>query len=387
MKINPCYTLCKIENTCYLLPFGQGIADHSRGVRINESGAFLWKLLPNVTDRKELEEHFYSYYHAENEEEQAILAKDLDGFLFLLTSLGIITYDWEQTVSDSLPSIYLQIGPLCLHLIGDDRTFPKEFKAFQTTPQAMVHLTIELRTVNPPISENGSLLIRNEELSIWEQSDHYRILFPSSRLLTEARLKKDGSFACIYHEPSYTEELTTSLFHAIRLLYLYTARMHGCYALHSSSIRYHEKAWLFSGHSGMGKSTHTSLWQELFDTPVLNGDLNLLAFKDNEPVVYGIPWCGTSGIFVTDTFPLGGIILLARSEQDSCEELSPDKKALLILQRLISPAWTKEMLEQNLQFTSLLSQRIDVCRLKCTKNPSAARTMKCWIDNHIFQKE
>lgn len=130
----------------------------------------------------------------------------------------------------------------------------------------------------------------------------------------------------------------------------------------------------------MGKSTHTKLWNTLFDTPLLNGDLNLLAFCDGKPVIYGIPWCGTSGISDCKTYPLGGIILLSQAEQDECVELSADQKTLLIMQRLISPAWTASMLEENLAFTSRISKQIAVCRLKCTKNPSAAHTMKQWID-------
>ena len=36
----------------------------------------------------------------------------------------------------------------------------------------------------------------------------------------------------------------------------------GMFALHSASLLYLEKAWLFSGPSGMGKSTHTALWKK-----------------------------------------------------------------------------------------------------------------------------
>ena len=74
-------------------------------------------------------------------------------------------------------------------------------------------------------------------------------------------------------------------------------------------------------------------------TPFLDGDLNLLAFEDGKPVVKGIPWCGTSGIFTTETYPLGGIILLARDKTNHVEELSYQHQVLGIQMRFISPKW------------------------------------------------
>lgn len=53
---------------------------------------------------------------------------------------------------------------------------------------------------------------------------------------------------------------------------------------------------------------------------------------------------------------------------------------LHILQRMISPAWTKELLLRNLHFSEALAPLIFSCRLYCTKEPSAARTLKAAID-------
>lgn len=381
MNRNPNYTLCKINGISYLLPFGQGIADFNHGIQINESGVFIWNTLQEVTDRKELLTRLLSHYQAE-EADIPLLTQDLTSFLFLLEALGIVTEDWKQPAPTNMPSKYIQIGPLSLRLIGPSDAFSEAFQPYQITECTNPDLTIELRNGFLPTTENGTLLLQNEELHVWEQTERYRLLFPSSSQLTEAYLSKDGTFACIYQEPPYTENFVTELFHAIRFFYLYTATKHGCYALHSASILYEKKAWLFSGPSGMGKSTHTNLWQQLFDTPILNGDLNLISLSEGNPILYGIPWCGTSGLSNPGTYSLGGIVLLKQAKQDKCLELSEDKKALLVMQRLISPSWTASMLQNNLDFTSKLAKVIDICQLQCTKEASSAYTIKKWIDKN-----
>ena len=44
------------------------------------------------------------------------------------------------------------------------------------------------------------------------------------------------------------------------------------------------------------------------------------------PIVYGMPWCGTSGVASTKSYPLGGIVLLGRSDNDHFESLTNDQK-------------------------------------------------------------
>ena len=169
-----------------------------------------------------------------------------------------------------------------------------------------------------------------------------------------------------------------------------------------SSILYRDQVWLFSGHSGMGKSTHTNLWKEQFGTEIINGDLNLIGWSNSEqtnigqsvdkpgskghPIVYGMPWCGTSGIASTKSYPLGGIVLLGRSDNDHFESLTNDQKIVRVMQRMISPVWTEDMLETNLKCAAKLAKEVPIYYLLCTKEPSAAYVMKARIDKEDAQQ-
>ena len=193
-------------------------------------------------------------------------------------------------------------------------------------------------------------------------------------------IARDGGHVIFYYQMTNCDLLQYELFHAMRIGFLYLAAGHGMYAIHSASLLYQGQAWLFSGPSGTGKSTHTNLWNRCYGTPILNGDLNLLARQNAHPVICGIPWCGTSGICETDIRPLGGITLLRQDRTNRIYPLSEDQKLLGIQQRMISPFWTGDMLLSALSFIESILPEISVYRLGCTVSEEAADVMKHAID-------
>lgn len=382
MRRNASYTLTEIAGVPYLLPYGQMIADHKPGIRLNETGIFLWKLLEQERSIEELVRLCAESYDITDSQELQELATDIKEFVTGLCQRDILV---ENTLAPYPFTYekYLNIAGLTTRLIGPEEAFSHQFEAFYTDPCDKINQTIRIHIGDPGIKPNGSVLLRNEELVVMEQAENYVLLFPTSGKIQEASLSKNGKVVEIYCMPPYTDLFREELFHAIRLVWLYLAQKHGMMAIHSASILHQGKAWLFSGSSGTGKSTHTNLWNKHWGTPIFNGDLNLLSIENGQPVIHGIPWCGTSGISDTGSHPLGGIVLLKRAPTDYVEEMTADRQALSVMNRFISPLWTKDMLRQNLTFATTLSEKILVCQLNCTKEPSAAKTMKAYIEEHL----
>ena len=448
------YCLKEIAGVHYLLPYGQKVADQRKGIVLNETGVFLWnELKTSMMDdalAEKLVHHYSSDGEAANETQDEIqdqtqdkiknqvqdqIRQDVKQFVQELLSLGILQECLRPCCAedaDDVTCVYptkepfvgcLEIAGMRIALYGSRELISSQLDAFlkdcssaqekskselQTESQIKmqikmpVQMQIEILQQTPPFHPNGKTLIRNEELVVCENEQGYIILFPSMNQIREAHMTSDGRFAQIYVNGLDKEKTKEELFHAIRHFFLFFAQRQGFFAIHSASILYRDQVWLFSGHSGMGKSTHTNLWKEQFGTKIINGDLNLIGWSNGEqdnigqsvnkpsskgkPIVYGMPWCGTSGIASTKSYPLGGIVLLGRSDNDHFESLTNDQKIVRVMQRMISPVWTEDMLEANLECAAKLAKEVPIYYLLCTKEPSAAYVMKARIDKEDAQQ-
>lgn len=452
------YCLKEIAGVHYLLPYGQKVADQRKGIVLNETGVFLWNELQETMTDEELAEKLVHHYSADGEaanetqdeiqdqtqdqtqdkiqnQMQDQIRQDVKQFVQELLSLGILQECLRPCCAEDAEDVTcvyptkepfagcLEIAGMRIALYGSRELISSQFDAFlkdcssaqgkskselQTESQIKmqikmpVQMQIEILQRTTSFHPNGKTLIRNEELVVCENEQGYIILFPSMNQIREAHMTSDGRFAQIYVNGLDKEKTKEELFHAIRHFFLFFAQRQGFFAIHSASILYQDQVWLFSGHSGMGKSTHTNLWKEQFGTKIINGDLNLIGWSNGEqtnigqsvdklgskghPIVYGMPWCGTSGIASTKSYPLGGIVLLGRSDNDHFESLMNDQKIVRVMQRMISPVWTEDMLETNLKCAAKLAKEVPIYCLLCTKEPSAAYVMKARIDKEDAQQ-
>ena len=99
--------------------------------------------------------------------------------------------------------------------------------------------------------------------------------------------------------------------------------------------------------------------------------------------VEGLRSCEDEVAEMRKSYNHGGIILLKRGTENQVCKLPQDERQLYTAQRMISPAWTEKQVDASLLFAEKLSDRIPICQLYCTQEPSAAAVMKEYIDKYL----
>ncbi len=151
-------------------------------------------------------------------------------------------------------------------------------------------------------------------------------------------------------------------------------RFYKAVAIHSSSVVYDGKAYIFLGESGTGKSTHTELICSCYpEAELLNDDSPVIKMEDDCCRVYGSPWSGKTACYKDKRYPLGGVV---RLHQGECNEIT----VLPLLQAIgaLLPSFPPELYlcthgqSGIYDMLSFLTQKYDVHSLKCLPDRSAA---------------
>ncbi|MCM1216306.1 MAG: PqqD family protein [Lachnospiraceae bacterium] len=371
------YILRSFHGTDYLIPIGQKIALGRPCLELNESGVLLWNAVKSGVPEHQLEDMLRKRFPTDSTAE-ADIAGDAGAFISRLIQVGALTDDRNLPTP---PCRYFRIAGLSIAFTGHTPCLHDSLSAFAGDACDEILQRWILRPLIFMPAFSGEIIINNRQLTLFLCEEYYILMFPENKHLLMSRISKDGSAAEFYYDHLVTDDARTELFYGMRNAFLIMAQNNGLFALHSASVDYGGMAWLFSGKSGMGKSTHTALWNSLYHVEIINGDINLIGMEDGEPMVYGTPWCGTSGIFSPKTYRLGGVVLLVQSARNEVQELSEGLRQLLLFQRLISPTWFAWQVDKNLEFADRLQQQVKVCRLLCTPLPEAVQVMKSYIDS------
>ena len=94
-------------------------------------------------------------------------------------------------------------------------------------------------------------------------------------------------------------------------------------AIHSSCIVYQDKAVLFLGESGTGKSTHTRLWREHIEGAVLlNDDSPMIRVEEGKVWAYDSAWSGKTPCYKQERYELVACVRLSQAPYNRIQELS-----------------------------------------------------------------
>lgn len=157
-------------------------------------------------------------------------------------------------------------------------------------------------------------------------------------------------------------------------------------ALHSSVIIYNNRAILFLGESGTGKSTHTKLWLEhIPGSRLLNDDSPVVRIEfdgTNQlvPFVYGSPWSGKGRCHLNERYPVAAFVRLQQHPVNKITKLSK-LEAFGALYPSFPPAFLKDDYFEG-QICGIISNIImttPVYRLQCLPESTAAELVEITV--------
>lgn len=228
------------------------------------------------------------------------------------------------------------------------------------------------------MEKQGQLIFRNNIREVYKLEKKYMVYFCY-------KLKADSNF-CLYsifdmnhrcadvyvsndfYRLAYGEELfMTSL--DIDFILLWFQRI----IMHASVVKYEDQAVLFSGPSGIGKSTQAELWKKYMNADILNGDRATLDVAREKVYVYGSPYAGSSHIYRNECAPVKAVVLLGQGEENSIGKLSGMKAYKEMFPRFSIARWDDKLFHESMDIISNVIEKTPIYKLICTPDERAVQ--------------
>jgi hypothetical protein len=171
----------------------------------------------------------------------------------------------------------------------------------------------------------------------------------------------------------FISESGNSFFHiAFETLLLHQNRL----ILHSSSVITDKGVILFSGRSGIGKSTQADLWRQYEGAELLNGDRTILCQNNSLWNAYGSPYAGSSRCYVNKSSPVRAIVMLGQAEKCSISRLSGKEAFYKIFQEITVNSWDTECVQKSCDLLTKLVGKVPAYEFGCTPDKAAVTMLK-----------
>lgn len=154
------------------------------------------------------------------------------------------------------------------------------------------------------------------------------------------------------------------------------------FLFHAATIDYNGEAVAFAARSGVGKSTHVSLWQKCFknDVKIINGDKPIFRRINGVFYAFGTPWCGKERLNLNMSSKIKAVCFIQRSNNNSATEISASEVVGQIYEQMILPKDAFLTVKQLDLLNDFLSS-VKIYKLNCNMNETAALTAKKAIFN------
>ncbi len=226
--------------------------------------------------------------------------------------------------------------------------------------------------------DNGSLLFENNVRKIYKRDNNYSVLF-GYKMGNDICLKMKNMFdvknkeanTCVekqFIELTNNSGLLMSSLDIDLVLLLFNRII-----MHASVVEHQNQAILFSGPSGIGKSTQANLWKKYMNADILNGDRATIDISKDIINVYGSPYAGSSNIYRNEYAPLKAIVLLKRGKENSIRQLVGMELYRNMYPRFSLARWDNKLSDISMNIIEEIISKIPVYELTCLPDEEAVK--------------
>lgn len=141
--------------------------------------------------------------------------------------------------------------------------------------------------------------------------------------------------------------------------------------LHGSLVELEGEGVIFTGYSGIGKTTQAQLWQKHLNADIINGDKLILRIRENRIYGYGIPWKGSSPYCKNRKVPVKGIVVLRQAKENSIRKLDALSCLEQFMPHIFLPHWDQKCMAMALDTFDQILSNIPVWLLECRPDEDA----------------
>lgn len=146
--------------------------------------------------------------------------------------------------------------------------------------------------------------------------------------------------------------------------------------LHAACVDTALGGLLFSGPSGVGKSTQAGLWQQYAGARLINGDRPVLQKTAEGWRAWGSPYAGSSHCFRNESCSVRAVILLRQAPQCSLRRLSGGEAFRGVFAGTTANSWDRDSVLLACQLAEELIGDVPVYQLSCTPDRAAVELLE-----------
>lgn len=268
-------------------------------------------------------------------------------------------------------------GGVTLEVRGQDAwTVSKASARFHAEDGAETNhvISVEYSPTPPPVPGHA---VKSGPVSRWREGDALHTLRVYGAAQFSYAVRTQGQTRLILGEGYRSTMYSQAILESADMFDILAG--FGQLVLHSSFVLTQSgAAVLFSGPSGIGKSTQAALWQQYAGADIINGDRTLI--RTDDLTANGVFYSGTSGICKNASAPIRAIVLLDKADENTLRRAGAKEAFAAVLSQCSYYQWDAESAINMTDLVAGLVRRADVYRLSCRADEGAVRLLQ----NELF---